>query len=67
MGRELIASAKPNEHKVVVMNRVFPYSRIRKMVLSDDKCFVKMMHQVAKVVLRETKERWRLIQGGSDE
>lgn len=53
---KLMASAKPNEHKVRVKRKTFVYSRIRKYEISDDKVYVKLMHQVAKVVVRTVRE-----------
>lgn len=53
---KLMASAKPNEHRVRVKRKVFVYSRIRKFEISDDKVYFKLMHQVAKITLSTVKE-----------
>jgi len=64
----LVASAKPSEHKVRVKKKTFVYSRVRKMEMSDDKCYVKLMHQVAKVTLRTVKQicQPKTTENGSD-
>jgi len=64
----LIASAKPNEHKVRVRKKTFVYSRIRKMDLSDDKCYVILMRQVVKVIVRRVKQicQSKTTENGSD-
>lgn len=53
---KLMASAKPHEPRVRVKRKTYVYSRIRKRELSDDKVYVQLMRQVAKVVLRTVKE-----------
>lgn len=66
MKPELVASAKPNDHKVMVMSKIFVYSRIRKRELDEDKCYVHLLHQAAKITLHrvtqivhENKDDWR--------
>lgn len=56
MKGKLIASAKPNEHRVRVRNKIFVYGRIRKRILTEEQCYIHLMRQAAKVVLRRVRE-----------
>lgn len=56
MKRKLIASAKPNDHKVKVRNKIFVYGRVRKRILTEEQSIYHLIRQVAKVSLRRVKE-----------
>lgn len=52
----LMASAKPNTHKVRVRKKTFVYSRIRKWEPSKTWHWINFMRNVAKVTLQKVKE-----------